>query len=104
MMIPLAIALEESVVASEENGDDDTNGSSIPDPDELSPREKEILACVARGLANKEIADELCLSVHTVTTHRRNISAKLQIHSPAALAVYAIANHLIDISDIKSLR
>lgn len=71
-------------------------------PDSLTEREKEIVRCVARGLSNKEIADHLCVSVHTVTTHRRNICAKLEIHSSAALAIYAIIHGLLDLSEIKS--
>lgn len=67
----------------------------------LSDREKEILVCIAKGQSNKEIADTLCLSVHTVTTHRRNISSKLQIHSTAGLIIYAFANRLIDIQEIQ---
>jgi len=43
----------------------------------------------------------LCISVNTVTTHRRNISNKLQIHSSAGLVIYAIANKLVNIADIK---
>jgi len=66
----------------------------------LSIREKEILAHVAKGFSNKLIADKLCLSTHTVTTHRRNIASKLQIHSPAGLTIYAIINKIIDINDI----
>lgn len=66
----------------------------------LSQREKEIIALVSKGLANKEIADRLCLSVNTVTTHRRNIASKLQIHSAAGLTIYAIMHKLIDISEI----
>ena len=66
----------------------------------LSEREKDIIKCVARGMSNKEIADALFLSIHTVTTHRRNITAKLQIHSPAGLTIYAIMNNLVDIADI----
>lgn len=54
-------------------------------------------------MSNKEIADALNLSVHTVTTHRRNISSKLQIHSPAGLTIYAIVNKLIDLHDIQGL-
>lgn len=69
----------------------------------LSAREKEIIICIAKGLSNKEIAETLNLSVHTVTTHRRNISSKLQIHSPAGLTIYAIVNKLIDLSDIHNL-
>lgn len=64
---------------------------------ELSQREKEIVAAVARGLTNKEIADECSISVHTVMTHRRNISAKLGINTISGLTVYAVINRLIDI-------
>lgn len=69
--------------------------------DELSQREKEIITCVVKGMSNKEIADYLYISIHTVITHRRNIARKLQIHSPTLLTVYAIVNKLIDISEVK---
>ena len=67
----------------------------------LSDREKDIIICVAKGMNNKEIADYLYLSVHTVTTHRRNISNKLQIHTTAGLIIYAIANKLVNIEEIQ---
>lgn len=67
----------------------------------LSDREKDIVACVTKGMSNKEIAEELYLSVHTVTTHRRNISNKLQIHTTAGLTIYAIANKLVNIEEIQ---
>lgn len=70
-------------------------------PETLSQREKEIMSCVAKGLTNKEIAEVLFLSVHTVATHRRNISSKLQIHTPAGLTIYAIINKLVKLEDIK---
>ena len=70
-------------------------------PDQLSQREREIIGCIAKGMTSKEIADKLCLSVHTVTTHRRNITTKLQIHTPAGLTIYAIVNKLVSLSDIK---
>ncbi len=57
--------------------------------DVLSQREKEIVVCVVKGMTNKEIAESLYLSIHTVITHRRNISKKLQIHSSAGLTIYA---------------
>lgn len=69
--------------------------------DELSQREKEIITCVVKGMSNKEIAEYLYISVHTVITHRRNIARKLQIHSPTLLTVYAIVNKLVDISEVK---
>ena len=67
----------------------------------LSSREKEIVTCVVKGMTNKEIADALFLSTHTVITHRRNIARNLQIHSPAGLTIYAIVNKLVEIQDIK---
>ncbi|MCM1451711.1 MAG: helix-turn-helix transcriptional regulator [Clostridium sp.] len=67
----------------------------------LSLREREIIACVAKGMSNKEIAEALSISVNTVTTHRRNLAQKLQIHSPAALAIYAVLNKIIDIDSLK---
>ena len=67
----------------------------------LSVREKEIIVCVVKGLMNKEIADQLHISIHTVITHRRNIARKLQIHSPAGLTIYAIVNKLVELNEIK---
>ena len=67
--------------------------------EELSVRERDILTAVARGKTNKEIADEFNLSVHTVITHRKNISHKLGINSISGLTVYAILNKLIDVTD-----
>ena len=67
----------------------------------LTEREKEIIIGVVKGMTNKQIADALCISTHTVITHRRNIVAKLQIHSPAGLTIYAIVNKLVDLSDIR---
>lgn len=68
---------------------------------ELSEREKTILTEVARGLTNKEIADKLFLSAHTVITHRKNITNKLGIKTISGLTVYAILNKLIDLNNIK---
>ncbi|MGM9864914.1 MAG: LuxR C-terminal-related transcriptional regulator [Muribaculaceae bacterium] len=70
---------------------------------ELSNRECEVVACIARGLSTKEIADRLNLSAHTVNTHRRNICSKLDIHSAAGLTIYAIIHGLVDIADIHKL-
>ncbi|HJV78739.1 MAG TPA: response regulator transcription factor [Paludibacter sp.] len=67
----------------------------------LSVREKEIITCVVKGLTNKEIAQALFLSAHTVISHRRNIARKLEIHSTAGLTIYAIMNKLIEIDEIK---
>jgi len=52
-------------------------------------------------MTNKETAEKLFLSIHTVITHRRNIARKLQIHSPAGLTIYAIVNKLVELSEVK---
>lgn len=75
----------------------------IDSQDALSQREREIVICVVKGMTNKEIAEKLFLSIHTVITHRRNISKKLQIHSAAGLTIYAIVNKLVALSDVKDL-
>ncbi|MCM1532503.1 MAG: LuxR C-terminal-related transcriptional regulator [Bacteroides sp.] len=67
----------------------------------LSQREREIVSFVVKGYTNKQIADELCLSQHTVITHRRNIANKLQIHSSAGLTIYAIVNKLVTLEEVK---
>lgn len=72
----------------------------IQESKELSAREKEILVAIAQGKSNKEIADEFHLSIHTVTTHRKNISAKLGINTISGLTVYAILNRMIDITSL----
>ena len=64
---------------------------------ELSEREKTILMYVAKGLTNKEIADKLFLSTHTVITHRKNITTKLGIKTISGLTVYAILNNIISL-------
>ena len=67
----------------------------------LSAREKEILVCVAKGMLNKEIADAENISIHTVITHRKNITRKTGIKTVAGLTVYALLNNLIDINTIE---
>lgn len=61
----------------------------------LSLREEEVLKEVARGLTNKEIADELNISMNTVMTHRKNITAKLNIKTVPGLTFYALMNGLV---------
>ncbi|WP_238767497.1 response regulator transcription factor [Maribellus maritimus] len=68
--------------------------------EELSTREKEVLKLVALGNSNKIIADKLFISVHTVISHRKNITEKLGIKSISGLTVYAIINQVIDTEKI----
>ena len=68
--------------------------------DELSAREESVVKCIAKGFTNQEIADELFLSKHTVITHRKNITNKLNIKTVSGLTVYAILNNIIDINEV----
>ena len=62
----------------------------------LSPREIEVLCCVARGLSAKEIATALHISAKTVERHKSNIMAKLNMRSQVDLTRYAIKEGLIN--------
>jgi DNA-binding NarL/FixJ family response regulator len=65
--------------------------------DNLSERETEVLFHLVNGLQNKEIADKLNISIHTVISHRKNISLKTGIKSQAGLVIYALSNKLISL-------
>lgn len=98
---PAVRRMERKLRPSESTPDDSSAPGRDPEVHNLSEREKEIIRNVARGLSNKEIADKLCLSPHTVATHRRNICAKLDIHSAAGLTIFAIIHHLLKVSEVK---
>ncbi len=61
----------------------------------LTQREREILKLIAEGYKNKEIADDLCISVKTVEKHRANLMEKLNLHNAQALTTYAIEKGLV---------
>lgn len=61
----------------------------------ISEREMEIIKLVAEGYSNKEVADKLFLSTHTVTTHRKNIMNKLGVNNTAGLVLFAVRENLI---------
>lgn len=77
-----------------------SSDEAAPEGNELSEREKEIVIAVAKGLMNKEIATLLNISVHTVISHRKNISRKTGIKSVSGFVVYALLNDLIEYSEI----
>lgn len=95
LLVPLVAALEKS---SCRTSSADTLRSK--DISLLGEREKEILRHIAKGMTNKQIADALFISTHTVATHRRNICSKLDIHTSSGLTLYAIVHNLIDIAEI----
>lgn len=63
----------------------------------LSNRELEVIKHVALGKSNKEIADAMYISTHTVMSHRKNIARKLNIHSTAGLTIYAVVNGIVEV-------
>ena len=69
------------------------------DDESLSEREIEVLTGIVNGFSNKEIAESLNISVHTVVTHRKNITAKTGIRSQSGLTIYAISKEIISIDD-----
>lgn len=73
---------------------DDRNSNS------LSDREIDVLKEIVRGRANKEIADVLNISIHTVMSHRKNIMQKTGIKSQAGLTVYALTNNILSVDSI----
>ena len=86
----------ERIVAGEAVGFDESSPNGSPARVvELSDRESEVLALIARGLTNAEIADELYLSVETVKTYVKRLYAKLDVHNRAQAAVAASSQQLI---------
>ncbi len=74
--------------------------SEKSDDVELSKREIDVLIAVAKGMMNKEIADQMNISIHTVISHRKNITRKTGIKSVSGLTVYALLNNLIDETEV----
>lgn len=99
LFIPAVNLLEQTYEATQVEEGKEEGAADTSLMDVLGEREKEIIAYIAKGLANKEIADKLCISVHTVATHRRNICSKLNIHTTAGLTIFAIIHNLVDFGD-----
>lgn len=66
----------------------------------LSTREMEVLVLIVKGLINKEIAEQLCISLTTVITHRKNLMDKLGIRTVSGLTIYALLNGYVEIGDL----
>ncbi len=98
LFVPAVQMLEAKVAI----GSDETTTPlpATPPTETLSEREREIVACIVRGMTNKEVAEQLFISVNTVLTHRKNISRKLNIHSVSGLTIYAIVNKIVNVADI----
>jgi DNA-binding NarL/FixJ family response regulator len=85
----------DAVLASAGHGEATVPGAGGVLPDGMTARELEVLQLIARGRTNKEVAAELHLSAKTVGRHIENLYTKLDVHSRAAAAVYAMENRLL---------
>jgi regulator of cell morphogenesis and NO signaling len=111
ILVPVIVQMEQTLrQLSGFEADDESDGSQAhhddvelrePEGSQLSDRELEVLREVVHGCINKEIADKLFISTHTVITHRKNITRKLGIRTVAGLTVYAILNNIISIHEVK---
>ena len=79
----------------------ENNSISSENNKELSTRETDVLQLIVKGSTNKEIADKLNISLNTVLSHRKNITAKLGIKTVSGLTFYAIMNGIISGDDIE---
>lgn len=67
--------------------------------EQLTEREIDVLKLLVKGLSNKEIGDTLNISIHTVISHRKNITQKTGIKSQSGLTIYAISNKIVLLED-----
>ncbi len=80
---------------------DGSGGSASFDGVELTEREQQVLAALARGLSNKEVADRLHISTHTVISHRKNVMRKTGFKTAQGLTFFALHNGLISQDDFR---
>lgn len=90
---------EDSIASKLESAITDDDSKDL-DKEGLTAREIDVLRLIALGHSNKEMADKLCISAHTVMSHRKNITEKLGIKSISGLTVYAILNDHIDTTNL----
>lgn len=75
----------------------ETGADTAPTAAKLTTRERQVLAMIAEGKSNKEMASQIGVGVRTVETHRERMMAKLNIHSVAGLTKFAIANGIVNL-------
>jgi len=74
--------------------------NGVETSEQLTERERDVLVQLVGGRSNKEIADKLNISVHTVVSHRKNITQKTGIKSQSGLTIFAISNKIVSIDSI----
>lgn len=91
----------EQILSKLQKAGNNNDVKAVTNDDNLTDREIEVLTGIVNGLPNKEIAESLNISVHTVVTHRKNIAAKTGIRSQSGLTIYAISKRIVEIDDIE---
>lgn len=71
-----------------------------PKLEELSPREREVLLCAARGLSSKEVASRLFISERTVQTHLASVYDKLGAHNKTEAMLLALKNGVLTLEEL----
>jgi DNA-binding NarL/FixJ family response regulator len=89
----LSPGISEKIIEGYLEGKEDS--LSVSSWQKLSQREREVLKLIAEGYKNKEIAEDLCISLKTVEKHRANLMKKLDLHNAAGLTVYAVEKGLV---------
>ena len=89
----LSPGISEKVIEGYLEGKEDS--LAVSSWQKLSQREREVLKLIAEGYKNKEIAEDLCISLKTVEKHRANLMKKLDLHNAAGLTVYAVGKGLV---------
>lgn len=83
-------------LTSQQLPEEGCNAGSVAELREtLTPRELQIIKLIVEGSSNREVAGSLFISEHTVRKHREHINQKLDVHSPASLAAFAIKASLV---------
>lgn len=93
--------IEEKIKEAIENHTSTEEDISSREQSDLSEREKDILVAAVKGQTNKEISQAFNISIHTVISHRKNVTRKTGIKSLSGLTVYALLNNLVNPSEIK---
>lgn len=84
-----------SAIDGESKKDSTAFSRAVCDGLNISEREIQIIRLIAEGFSNKEIADKLFLSTHTVNTHRKNILNKLGVNNTAGIVMFAVKENII---------
>ena len=91
----------ESIISLLHRTADQSDDSELSSLEKLTDREIEVLKLLTAGNSNKEIADQLNISTHTVISHRKNLSQKTGIKSVSGLTIYAVVKNIITLDNFK---